>query len=234
MIKRLIRCSLLVFMVWTMSHEVLSQTIGATYFRIGVDVLFPVLDYRDFTSNVYGGFNLGILSTTRNPEIFYGIDATYGLSNTFSTVYSGFTQFGEATEFREDLYNTHLSFAFSLRYMPEWFQKWQPYGEVRVGARRLATFLSTVDTFNNSSAGSSIFASSWGLQYGLGTGVIIPLKNNFAVDLGFQFLETSPMSHYLRVDNWEDLNPSFTTDIFEERKTALAFFGLHVSLLARF
>lgn len=227
------RLVVIIFFLTSLQTAVLGQTYGATHFRFGADVLFPVLDYRDFTTNVYGGANIGLLSTTQNPELYYGIDLTYGLSNTFSTVYAGFTQFGDPTDFREDLYNTHLSITFSLRYMPMWFQKWQPYAEVRLGPRRLATFLATTDTFDNTGAGSSVFSSSWTIQYGIGSGVIFPLQNNMALDVGFQFLETQSVSHYLRKDNWMDIDPSFTTDIFEEKKTALAFFGLHISILAR-
>lgn len=214
-----------------MGTSLQAQRGGYVTYNFGLDVLSPVGTYKNFTRRSYVGGHLGFLITTKSDGLSLGGHVGYGLQDQYNTTYLGPSPIGFETEYRESLYNTHVSIGMDARYMPYLLDLFQPYIGATFGIRRIATFLSTTDIVDDVSAGTQVFKRAWTMQIGASAGVIIPLNNGFLIDVGAQYLETQAAAHLIRKTDWRAIDPFYTTDIYNEVRTGIKHMGMRISLI---
>ena len=202
-----------------------------TFFHLGLDVLSPLGTYKRFNSRSFAGGSLGFYKTTRYKDLFLGGSFGYGLMDQFETFYFGPTSIGTETEYREDLYNTQMSFTFDARYMPMISNRFQPYAGASAGLRRIGTLLITTDAIANVNAGRETYERSWTFMMRAEAGVIIPLGSGFLLDFGIQYLETQATTHLIRKTNWREVTAFFSTDIYEDIRTAIQMMGIQLKVV---
>jgi hypothetical protein len=205
--------------------------VNYSFFHLGLDVLSPVGTYKRFNSRSFVGGNLGFFKTTRYKDLFLGGSFGYGLVDRFETFYFGPTSIGTETEYREDLFNTQMSFTFDTRYMPLISNKFQPYVGASAGLRRIGTLLVTTDAIANVNAGRETYERAWTFMLRAEAGVIIPLGSGFLLDFGVQYLETQATTHLIRKSNWREVTAFFSTDIYEDIRTAIQMMGVQLKIV---
>jgi len=206
----------------------------ASLVSIGVEVLAPVSTYSSINTRSYVGANLSFLSTIKIKDVYVGGSVGYGIYDQYTSVYPGTNMFGQATNYREDLYNSQFFLSIDFRYMPFISRHIQPYLGGGAGIRRVATFLVTTDVNDNVQAGNQVFERDWAFQVQGSIGCIIPLKTFLSLDISIRYLETQAMTHFVRKRDWRDLDPFWSTDLYESKKASLQLMGFNASILYAF
>ncbi len=180
----------------------------------------PILDYRDRTLRMPVGVYFGVATPSRFKNIYFGGRFTYGSHDRFSSEYEDVDPLGFPRVVYESVHNQHLTLSASGFYMPELWERWQPYISSQVGVRRVHSSINIKDSPYGSQLNSFTYQGTWMVQVGMGCGIKWKIKR-IIIDAGLAYIETTPGTHLLRKPDWRTQPVRFSTDVFDARRVSM-------------
>lgn len=198
--------------------------------KAGMQISFPTGDYRKRTVRSGGGFDLGYMGSTRNKNFFVGGGFTYHFYDAFNSQYIENDSEGFLSEFDEWVYNQQFSVYAEGRYMPDISEIFQPYLAAQVGFRYRYSQVSVQNLTRDNVEDGFVHEKTWVMQYGLGLGCIIRIKN-LMFEISGTYLESQAGSHLLRLPDWRTVDATYSTDIYKTYREPIQEMILHVGMI---
>jgi hypothetical protein len=212
----------LVFFLNVISCFVFAQEISPRLFIVeaGLYTADPILDYRERTLRMPIGFYLGATTPVRIKNVYIGGRFSYGSHDRFSSEYEDVDPFGFPRVVYESVHNQHFTLSGSGYYMPDLWERWQPYLSSQVGVRRVHSSITIKDSPYGSQLNSFTYQGTWMVQVGAGCGIKWKIKR-IIIDAGLAYVETTAGTHLLRKPDWRTLPVRFSTDVFDKRRVSM-------------
>jgi hypothetical protein len=198
--------------------------------KAGMQFSFPSGDYRKRTVRSGVGFDLGYIGSTKNKNFFVGGGFTYHFYDSFNTQYIENDSEGFLSEFDEWVYNQQFGFYADGRYMPDISKVFQPYLSAQVGLRYRYSQVTLQNTTRDNTEDSFVHEKTWVMQYGVGLGCIIRIKN-LMFEISGTYLEAQAGSHLLRLPDWRTVDATYSTDIYKTYREPIQEMILHVGMI---
>src|SRR5690606_37727762 len=98
--------------------------------------------------------------------------------------------------------------------MPDVSKVFQPYLAAQVGLRYRYSQVTVQNETRNNQESSFVHTRTWVMQYGVGLGCIIRIKN-LMFEISGTYLEAQAGSHLLRLPDWRTVDGTYTTDFYK-------------------
>lgn len=211
-----------------MYEEELPAAQSLRIFRISFLTMTPTARYKNYTSRTLVGLNLGLVYPAKNRDFFYGFDFTYAYHDGFTSQYTDVDASGFPRRVEEFAGNHHFALDASGYYMPEWFDRIQPYGKGILGIRRVHTRIRISDLNTGNQINSLTYQGTFMAQVGAGIGIKFKVRS-LIFDTGLAYVESTPGTHLLRKKDWRNISVNFATDAFDKRRVPLQLLQWHLS-----
>jgi hypothetical protein len=200
-----------------------------TILEAGLNLAQPVFGYKDRTSRMPLGLQIGLLYPTRFKDIYAGGQFSYQFHDRFSSEYEDVDAFGFPRIVYESVTNQHFALDFNACYMPDWFARVQPYVRTLAGVRRVWSSVVVRDAPGGTQINTFTYKGTWMVQVGAGVGLKWKIRN-LIFDVGACYIETTPGSHLLRKEDWRTVPIRFSTDAFDEWRIPIQWVQFHVGM----
>jgi hypothetical protein len=208
-----------------------AQTKDAKFsiFEANLNLAQPLFTYKDRTSKMPAGVQIGLLFPTRFKDIYAGGQFSYQFHDRFSSEYEDVDAFGFPRIVYESVTNQHFTLDFNACYMPDWFNRFQPYIKTIAGLRRVWSSVVIRDAPGGTQINTFTYKGTWMVQVGAGVGLKWKIRN-LIFDIGACYTETTPGSHLLRKEDWRTAPVRFSTDAFDVWRIPIQWVQFHVGM----
>lgn len=220
------------FIVFVLGLPILYAQTNDTNFSIleaHLNLAQPVFTYKDRTSRMPVGVQIGLLYPTRFKDIYAGGQFSYQFHDRFSSEYEDVDALGFPRIVYESVTNQHFTLDFNASYMPDWFARVQPYVKTLAGVRRVWSAVVVRDAPGGTQINTFTYKGTWMVQVGAGVGLKWKIRN-LIFDIGACYTETTPGSHLLRKEDWRTTPIRFSTDAFDEWRVPMQWVQFNVGM----